>query len=152
MTTAYLGLGSNLGNRLGNLKKAREQLSKLEVNLLKKSAIYESEPVFDRSKDATEPWFLNQVLRVETDLGAHELLKVCKKIEADLGRDPDEFSRPIDIDILFYGDEKINESGLEIPHPRLYERRFVLEPLVEIAPQFAPLLKECPDSARVRLL
>jgi|SRR5579883_668428 len=125
----YLGLGSNVGDREGNLKSAIERLPVVRV-----SPIYETEPV-----DYTDqPWFLNLVVEIETDLSPRDLLRFTAAIEQDLGRTRDipKGPRTIDIDILFYGDVVVDEPDLQIPHPRIAERRFVLAPLADLAPDF----------------
>lgn len=128
--TVYLGLGSNLGDRRANLDRALDFLSP-RLRLEKISSIYDSEPV----GDIQQPRFLNLVCQVSTTLSPVGLLALAKGIEAKLGRVGGSGApRPIDIDILFYGDQVIDTSELVIPHPRLTERAFVLVPLVEIAP------------------
>jgi 2-amino-4-hydroxy-6-hydroxymethyldihydropteridine diphosphokinase len=131
---AYLGLGSNLGDRQRNLVKAIELLSQW-VHIEQLSSLYETEPVGYRE----QPRFLNAVCRLSTSLTPEELLIVAKQIEAALGRIPSfpNAPRPIDIDILFYGNRVISSPQLTIPHPRLEERAFVLVPLAEIAPDLA---------------
>ncbi len=129
--TAYLGLGSNLGNRQDNLDKALNLLSqRLQVRQV--SSIYDTEPV----GNVNQPRFLNSVCQVHTRLTPTELLALAKGIELKLGRAPGTANapRPIDIDILFYGDQVIETPELIIPHPRLVERAFVLVPLAEITP------------------
>lgn len=129
--TAYLGLGSNLGDRQANLDKALEILSQ-RLRLEKVSSIYDSEPV----GDIEQPRFLNLVCEVRTLLSPQGLLALAKGIEARMGRTgPTGAPRIIDIDILFYGDRVIETPELTIPHPRLHQRAFVLVPLVEIAPR-----------------
>jgi GTP cyclohydrolase-4 len=131
MVTAYIGLGSNLGDREQNLAQALKLMSKHLV-IEQFSCIYETEPVGYEQ----QPLFLNAICRISTELGPKQLLRLAKRIEAKLGRVPS-FSnapRPIDIDILFYGDELFSDKELTIPHPRLAERAFVLVPLAEIAP------------------
>jgi 2-amino-4-hydroxy-6-hydroxymethyldihydropteridine diphosphokinase len=125
----YLGLGSNLGDRRANLEAAIE---KLALDVKRRSSIYETEPRDFRN----QPWFLNQVVEAETDLFPRQLLSHIQKVERDLGRKRTVAKGPrtIDIDILLYGNGVIKTSDLEIPHPRLAERRFVLEPLAELAP------------------
>lgn len=140
--SAYLGLGSNIGNRLKNLEKALASLaaqSGIRVNST--SSFYETEPVGFRAQG----WFINQVVGIETTLPPFELLQVTQHIENTLGRirairwGP----RSIDIDILLYGDLVIDHASLTIPHPRMTERRFVLVPLAEIAPSLRhPKIKE----------
>ncbi len=129
--TAYLGLGSNMGNRQGNLDKALSLLSqRLKVEQV--SSIYDTEPV----GNVNQSRFLNLVCRVYTRLTPAELLALAKGIELKLGRARGKSNapRPIDIDILFYGDQVIETAELVIPHPRLVERAFVLIPLAEIVP------------------
>jgi len=135
--TAYLGLGSNLGDRQANLDKALEILSQ-RLRLEKVSSIYDSEPV----GNIEQPRFLNLVCEVSTLLSPEGLLTLAKGIESRMGRTgPTGTPRIIDIDILFYGDQVINKPDLVIPHPRLHQRAFVLVPLVEIAPRLVhPLI------------
>ncbi|MBA7654523.1 Bifunctional folate synthesis protein [subsurface metagenome] len=131
MVTAYLGLGSNLGNRRDNLDKALDFLSQ-RLQLQKTSSVYDTEPV----GNTNQPRFLNQVCQVSTGLEPMALLTLVKGIESKLGRLPSasNLPRPIDIDILLYGERVMETPGLVIPHPRLTERAFVLIPLAEIAP------------------
>jgi len=132
--TAYLGLGSNLGDRQFNLVKAIELLAQW-VHIEKLSSLYETEPMGYRE----QPCFLNAVCQLNTSLTPEELLALAKHIEAALGRIPSfpNAPRPIDIDILFYGNRVVSSQQLTIPHPRLEERAFVLVPLAEIAPDLA---------------
>ena len=128
--TVYLALGSNMGDRRGNLAAALQQLREMmEISAI--SSIYETEPVgyLEQAR------FLNMVCSGKTGLSAQELLKRVKEIEKSLGRQPTfrNGPRPIDIDILFYDDLRIAQDGLTIPHPRMAERAFVLVPLAEIA-------------------
>ena len=130
--TVYLSLGSNIGNRQGNLDKALDLLSqRLRVGQV--SSIYDTEPV----GNINQPRFLNLVCQAYTRLAPTELLALAKGIESKLGRAPGKSNapRPIDIDILFYGDQAIETPELVIPHPRLTKRAFVLIPLAEIAPE-----------------
>ncbi len=131
LATAYLCLGSNMGEREENLCQALTLLSQ-EVNLEEVSSIYETEPVGYREQSS----FLNLVCRITTRLRPEELLHLAKEIEAKMGRVPSfpNAPRPIDIDILFYDNKIIKTDNLVIPHPRLKERAFVLIPLAEIAP------------------
>jgi 2-amino-4-hydroxy-6-hydroxymethyldihydropteridine diphosphokinase len=137
MAIAYLGLGSNLGDREANIESALEMLGQ-EARILKVSSLYETEPV--GYKD--QPWFLNCVCLIETDLSPQALLDSAKTIEKNLGRKPTRRFGPrlIDIDILFYDDLILDAPDLTIPHPRLAERAFVLVPLKEIAPNLVHLL------------
>ena len=132
MKTIYLGLGSNIGDRASNLRAATGELAAGGVRILRASPIYETEPV-----DYTQQrWFLNQVVEAETELFPVQLLSRIGKIESGLGRvrTVAKGPRTIDIDILFYGQAKIHSATLEIPHPRMAQRRFVLAPLADLAP------------------
>jgi 2-amino-4-hydroxy-6-hydroxymethyldihydropteridine diphosphokinase len=131
VTAVYLGLGSNLGDRPGNLKRALEALAR-KVKVVRVSSIYETEPVGFLS----QPRFLNAVCKVETGLKPLELLRFVKNIETELGRRQSfrDAPREIDIDILLYGSVVMDTPELTVPHPRMTERAFVLVPLVEIAP------------------
>lgn len=136
---AYLALGTNMGNRLSNLKAAIGNLSP-QMSVKKKSNIYETPPwgFIDQSA------FLNQVVKVETYLQPEALLAHLKRLETALGRVPNFQNGPrlIDIDILFFDDQVIDTPPLVIPHPRLYERAFVLVPLSDVAPDFVhPILQ-----------
>ena len=136
MKTAYLGLGSNLGDRHANLADAIERLANERVQVKRTSSIWETEPrdVLD------QPWFLNQVVAAETTLFPRQLLARLLRIEHEMGRQRTIAKGPrvIDLDILLFGDAVIHTAGLEIPHPRMAERRFVLEPLAEVAPALRP--------------
>jgi 2-amino-4-hydroxy-6-hydroxymethyldihydropteridine diphosphokinase len=131
--TVYLSLGSNVGDREENLRVAIAALADAGVDVKRVSSIYETEPV-----DLLEqPWFLNCVVQGETSVPAVELLRELREIERRMGsrklvaRGP----RLIDIDILLYGQEAIDSPELQVPHPRMHLRRFVLAPLAEIAPE-----------------
>src|SRR5205085_2605657 len=129
--TVYLALGSNLGDRRGNLAAALQRLREvMEISTV--SSIYETEPV----GYLDQPRFFNIVLQGKTTLSAQELLKYAKEIEAAIGRQPTfrNGPRPIDIDIIFFDDLQIKQDNLIVPHPRMAERAFVLVPLAEIAP------------------
>ncbi len=131
MVVCYLGVGSNLGNRRKNIKKALEYLAKTRgIKIEKTSRIYETEPVGGPAQDK----FLNAAIKIKTSLTSCLLLKNIKKIEKDLGRKSTvRFGpREIDLDILLYGNKIIKRRGLVIPHPRMFEREFVLKPLREI--------------------
>ena len=132
MKTVYLSLGSNIGDRERNLRAALEHLDTAGIRIARVSPVYETEPV-----DLTgQRWFLNLVAEVETDLFPLQLLARTQKIERALGRvrTVPKGPRTIDIDILLYGNVVVNSQGLEIPHPRMAERRFVLIPLANLAP------------------
>ena len=132
LVTVYLGLGSNLGNRQDNLSRALAFLSE-RLRVEKISSVYETEPV----GNVNQPRFLNLACLAYTKLTPMELLALAKDIENKLGRtfNKPNTPRPIDIDILSYGEQVIKTSELVIPHPRLTERAFVLVPLAEIAPE-----------------
>jgi 2-amino-4-hydroxy-6-hydroxymethyldihydropteridine diphosphokinase len=138
---AYIGIGSNLGDRRGYIEKAIGQIGdSRDMRLVRRSSIYETEPV----SDIPQGRYLNGVLEIETDLAAAKLLKRLRGIENRLGRTRRVKNGPrtIDLDILFFGDETVREASLTIPHPRLHERSFVLQGLNEIAPEFIhPALK-----------
>jgi 2-amino-4-hydroxy-6-hydroxymethyldihydropteridine diphosphokinase len=128
----YIALGSNLGDRAENLRAAREQIAAPDLRVLRESSVYETAP-----RDIEDqPWFLNQVIECETDLFPRQLLARLKKIERAMGRKKRVARGPreIDLDILLYGDAMVKAPELEVPHPRLTERRFVLEPLAELVP------------------
>ena len=131
MATVYLCLGSNLGERERNLTQALTLLSQ-KIKLAKLSSIYETEPIGYKE----QPFFLNIVCQISTDLSPEELLNLAKTIENKMGRVPSFPNAPrlIDIDILLYDNQIIDTQNLVIPHPRMTERAFVLVPLVEIAP------------------
>ncbi len=132
MKLVYLSLGSNIGDREANLHAALERLPRPGVRLLRVSPVYETEPL-----DYTDQrWFLNLVAEAETSLFPMQLLAHTAKIERDLGRvrTVAKGPRTIDIDILFYAAAVIRSARLEVPHPRIAERRFVLAPLADLAP------------------
>lgn len=129
---AYLSLGSNLGDRAATLRAAVAQLE-VAGRVVAVSALYETQPV----EVQDQPWFLNCVAAIETGKSPRELLQLALGIEAAMGRIRmrDKGSRKIDIDLVLLGDSVVDEQGLKIPHPSMHLRRFVLEPLVEIAPE-----------------
>ena len=133
MNTAYLGLGSNIGDKEENIQRAVE-LIKEKCEVSRQSSFYETEPVGYDNQD----WFLNSVIEVKTILAPEELLAFLQSIEQEMGRIKTFKNGPrvIDLDILFYGDQTVKEEHLIIPHPRLHERLFVLEPLHEICPDY----------------
>lgn len=143
--SVFIGFGSNVGDRLDFCDRAVTLLSLLpHSQLVAVSSLYETEPVPDAGAPG-EGWFLNGVVQLETDMTPQSLLAVCREIERALGRDPDHRTGPrtMDLDILFYGDRAIEERDFVVPHPRLHLRRFVLEPLVELAPSFIhPVVKQ----------
>jgi 2-amino-4-hydroxy-6-hydroxymethyldihydropteridine diphosphokinase len=136
MRLGYLGLGSNVGDRRAHLQAAVEGLWGHGIQVLRSSSVYETEPV---GVITDQPEFLNACLQVETPLVPAAVLAGCKALEAALGRElADGYvrhgPRPIDIDILVLGDEPHDGEGLRVPHPELANRRFVLVPLLELAP------------------
>lgn len=136
----YLSLGSNVGDRPANLRMAIDRLAEAgPVQAV--SAFYETEPVDVRD----QPWFLNCVVAVETEMPPRELLNLALAIEAAMGRHRtrEKGPRTIDVDILLCGNSLVAQPGLHIPHPAMHQRRFVLEPLAEIAPEaFHPVLRK----------
>jgi 2-amino-4-hydroxy-6-hydroxymethyldihydropteridine diphosphokinase len=155
--TVYLSLGSNVGNRARNLQGAIAALRKAGVDVTRISSMFETEPV----DYLDQPWFLNCAVEAETELPAVALLKALWQIEADMGSKKlvSKGPRLIDLDILLYDDETIDTAELQVPHPRMHLRRFVLEPLAEIAPNVrhpvyglsaAEMLAHLPDKSSVR--
>jgi 2-amino-4-hydroxy-6-hydroxymethyldihydropteridine diphosphokinase len=155
LSAAFLGLGSNLGEREGNLEHALARLAARGFRLLRRSAMYETAPVGGPPQGD----FLNMAAGGDWDGTPETLLEACLGVEREMGRvrvvrfGP----RTIDLDVLLFGDE-LRDGAFELPHPRMHERRFVLEPLCEIAPQarhprlgltVRELLARCPDRARV---
>ncbi|HEY2119047.1 MAG TPA: 2-amino-4-hydroxy-6-hydroxymethyldihydropteridine diphosphokinase [Candidatus Acidoferrum sp.] len=132
MTTVYLALGSNVGSREENLRKAVALLAEAAVKIKNISSVYETEPVDYLDQD----WFLNSVLQAETNLAPLDLLKAMRGIETAMGSKKAFAKGPrlIDLDILLYGDQLIETPELQVPHPRMLGRRFVMVPLAEIAP------------------
>ncbi len=127
----YLGLGSNEGDRLANLRAARDRLAG-SVEVVAASSVYETAP---QGEVLDQPDFLNAVIEIETTLGPHELLDLCKSVEAELGREAGGVRhgpRPIDVDVLLLGDLRVHDDRLTLPHPEITSRRFVLEPLLEL--------------------
>jgi 2-amino-4-hydroxy-6-hydroxymethyldihydropteridine diphosphokinase len=145
MTRAYVGLGANVGNRRANLDRAVElMVADPGIRVLAVSSVRETDPVGYED----QPRFLNAACAVETELGPRELLERLLAIERALGRErtgPRFGPRTIDLDLLLYGNETLDEPGLTVPHPRLAERLFVLEPLLELAPDLV-----LPDGRAIR--
>lgn len=133
---AYLGLGSNVGDRIANLRAAAERLDAAEgITVLARSSVYETEPVGEKLDQRD---FYNAVLRVETSLDPRALLAACKGVERQLGRDPRverHSPRTIDVDLLLVGDLTLDNGDLTLPHREVTSRRFVLEPLLELDPE-----------------
>jgi 2-amino-4-hydroxy-6-hydroxymethyldihydropteridine diphosphokinase len=157
--TAYLSLGSNLGDRQKNLQDAIAALPKAGVSAKQISSIYETEPV----DYLDQPWFLNIAVEAETQLAPAALLQALREIEAQMGSKKQIAKGPrlIDMDILLFGNEVIDTPDLQIPHPRMHLRRFVLQPLSEIAPNarhpqsgltVSELLARTPDKSALRVV
>ncbi|MFP4664799.1 MAG: 2-amino-4-hydroxy-6-hydroxymethyldihydropteridine diphosphokinase [Bacteroidales bacterium] len=160
MSDVYLSIGGNLGNRLQNLGTCQRYLEKTLSGIDKFSPVYESEAWgFTHPAD-----FYNQILKCYTEMSPQALLQACLEIENDMGRqrNPDKKGnyqgRIIDIDIIFYDDRIIRERSLQIPHPSLYDRLFVLLPMADIAPDFVDpaskknireLISECTDQSKI---
>ena len=137
--TVHLGLGTNLGDRIANMRAALEKIAS-HVNITKRSSVYITQP----QGVGEQPYFYNMAIEAETELGPHELLDHVKSIEQALGEHTHNEPRVIDIDILLIGDEVHETAELSVPHPRMHERAFVLAPLMEIAHlTMHPLLGKC---------
>lgn len=160
MAIVYIGLGSNLGNREKNLNQALKQLGSLSsVKILKKSSIYETEPVGFKDQS----WFLNAVVKIKTQIPPLSLFYLLKGIEKKLGRKKSGRWEPriIDLDLLLYDRVIMNEDKLVLPHPQMHRRRFVLIPLLELDKRaqhpflnltFKKLLEDIEKSQEVKLL
>jgi 2-amino-4-hydroxy-6-hydroxymethyldihydropteridine diphosphokinase len=157
VATIYIALGTNIGDREKNLRDAQRLLGGLGVQIRKVSGIYETEPV----DYLDQPWFLNTVLEAETSMPAEELLNTLRGIESQMGSKKAFAKGPrlIDLDILLYDGATIETASLQVPHPRMLLRNFVMVPLAEIAPHLkhpswtAPvseLLKKTSDASQVR--
>jgi len=137
----YIGIGSNLGDKIGQCERAIAEILRVDQHkLLAKSSLFKTKPIGDTSQD----WFVNGVIKIETDLEPLELLQVLQEVESRLGRRKTSRwgPRTIDLDILFYDGEEVQMENLQIPHPLLHERQFVLIPLAEIDRGFVhPVLK-----------
>ena len=158
MFTAYIGLGSNVGNKLNNLKLALQQINRIDTTkLVNISSVFETEPMYKEDQDK----FYNAVAEIETELDPVILLQKLKEIEAKLGRNFNaerNGPRVIDLDIEFFEDMILETDNLEIPHPRLYERLFVLKPMFDLNKNYKCsktgktielLLQECEDNSKI---
>lgn len=155
---AFVGLGTNVGDRPEAIERAVDALDgSPDIQVIRRASLFETEPV----GPVDQPWFVNTVVELDTGLGAEALLAQLKAIETDLGRVPRERwgPREIDLDLLVFGDSVIHTSELVVPHPELPKRRFVLEPLAELAPDLihpelgqsvARLRHACVDKKGVR--
>ncbi len=175
MTTVYLSLGSNKGKREHFLRDALEMLgAHPAITITQVSPIYETEPwpqchshvngnlaSDSRLRGNDMGWFLNQVVALQTSLAPERLLALCQSVEKKVGRLPSEKwgPREIDVDILLYGDQVLDLPGLRVPHPHMHERRFILAPLLEVAPSlcdpasgkpYKTLLQTLTDSSQVK--
>jgi 2-amino-4-hydroxy-6-hydroxymethyldihydropteridine diphosphokinase len=142
--TGYLGLGSNVGDRLAQLRRACELLDEHGVRVLRRSSVYETEP---QGEILDQPDFLNACVEVETELGPEDLLDACKVVEREQGRmvaGPRHGPRPIDVDLLLLGELSYESDRLRLPHRDVLARRFVVEPLLELDPSLA-----LPDGTRL---
>ena len=160
---AAIAIGSNLGDRLGNLQMARDRIRSLDGVTLPtaQSAVYETSPV---DCEAGAPKFYNAVIEIGFEKSADELLEALQEIERALGREANRrhnVSRTIDLDLLYFGSEERAEASLQLPHPRMTERKFVLQPLCDIAPDLrlpgqtrnvGELLAELPEQGKITRL
>lgn len=145
----YIGLGSNVGDRTGHLREGLERLARAGVEVEALSSVWETQPVGD-----TGPaWFLNMAARVRTDRTPEDLLELCLAIERESGRvrGPEPGPRPLDIDLLLFEGQTRATDRLTLPHPRMWERRFVLAPLAELLPEVRDALAALRDRHVVRL-
>jgi 2-amino-4-hydroxy-6-hydroxymethyldihydropteridine diphosphokinase len=159
MATIYLALGSNIGDRDANLGETLHRIAESAIQITKVSSFYETEPV----DYLDQPWFLNAVAEAQTNLPPEKLLATLRQIESQMGSKKPFAKGPrlIDLDILLYGNETIDTPNLQIPHPRMLQRNFVLAPLAEIAPNLrhptwpasvTELRANSPDKSAIRRL
>jgi 2-amino-4-hydroxy-6-hydroxymethyldihydropteridine diphosphokinase len=157
MPIVYIALGSNIGDREANLREAIRRVSQARITVTRISSFYETEPV----DYLDQPWFLNAVVEAQTVLPPAQLLTTLRDIESEMGSNKPfpKGPRLIDLDILLYGDETIATSELQVPHPRMLQRNFVLVPLAEIAPTMrhpswpataTELLSRSPDRSAIQ--
>ena len=134
--TVYVSIGSNLGERRENVEKALNFINQHpKIIMTARSKWYQTEPL-KKKKEDSDKWFINGVIKLKTSLGANDLLHALQKIESDLGRPLDRNKwdpRTIDLDILYFNNNIINENHLKVPHPEITKRRFVLKPLCDIS-------------------
>jgi 2-amino-4-hydroxy-6-hydroxymethyldihydropteridine diphosphokinase len=159
MTKIYCSLGSNMGDRLNNLARGVECLTHEKIKVVAQSSIYETSPWGVDSQDM----YLNQVIGIETNISPEDLIKIIQNCERKLGRNSKQGhmqARVLDIDIIFYGDQIISTPNIELPHPRMHQRMFVLIPLLELDEDFVhpvmgkavwELYNECRDESEVIL-
>ena len=144
--SVYVALGSNLGDRAALLKAAEEAIARLPgVKVLRRSSVHHSPAMLAPGDGTAQPDYLNSVLELSSELSPPELLAALKQIERQLGREPGGrwAARLIDLDLLLYGDVVLDQPGIELPHPGMADRRFVLAPLAELAPELKhPVLGE----------
>jgi len=145
MSVVFIGLGSNIGDRVGYVQQAHKLLSDTAgINIINSSSLYETEPYGYKDQE----WFVNAVVQLETTLEPHQLLEVCQRIEKQLGRirhpeAPQWGPRTVDLDLLLYDDLIIADDRLQIPHPGLHQRAYALVPLLELEPDLLhPVLRK----------
>jgi 2-amino-4-hydroxy-6-hydroxymethyldihydropteridine diphosphokinase len=166
MARVFVAFGSNLGDRVAHFRSAFLVLEQEGLKCVKNSSIYETEPVGHSVQEQDPPWYLNAAALLETSLSPTEILTLFQAIEVREGRSSEHRkstfhrSRPLDLDLLFYDDKVLSTPLLTLPHPHLHERRFVLQPLAEVASHFKhpvfkktvqQLLGECHDESECRL-
>ncbi len=147
MNTVYVALGSNLGDREGNLARALALLGE-KMTIVRESSVYDTEPMYE----INQPKFLNMAIEAETNLPPKALLEFLKSVEKRMGKHEHNKPRTIDLDLLFYGDRVVKTLELTIPHPGIEKRAFVLDPMNDIAPDFVhPVLRKTIAELRATL-